>query len=164
MRRLLILAAIALATSSCARNSAQGSIDSEVHKMCLQAKDYIGCIKAQSGQSNSIEVFNNPGTASARGNSCSAGYAYIGNGYCREVQCIDRTATSRGNDQIISGKKWRCKNEFFSTYSLNLGAEQTRGGNDSSCPAGEPKIGWTSTCEEPYEEPPKEDRTLGRWK
>ena len=75
MRRLLILAAIALATSSCARNPAQGSVDSKVHKLCLQAKDYIGCVKAQSGQSNSIEVFNNPGTASARDNSCPAGYA-----------------------------------------------------------------------------------------
>ena len=49
MRRLLILAAIALATSSCARNPAQGSVDSKTHKMCLQAKDYLGCVQAQNG-------------------------------------------------------------------------------------------------------------------
>ena len=54
MRRLLILVAIALATSSCARNPAQGSVDSKVHKMCLQAKDYLGCVKAQATQSSEM--------------------------------------------------------------------------------------------------------------
>ena len=158
MRRLLILAAIALATSSCARNPAQGSVDSKVHKSCLQAKDYIGCVKAQSGQSNSIEVFNNPGTASARGNSCPAGYAYIGNGYCREVVCTHRGGQ---NAPVISGKQWRCKPWGLTPLMLRLGV-QARVGNNSSCPNGEPMVGWNSTCDAPCKEPPKEDRLVGR--
>ncbi len=67
-----------------------------------------------------------------------------------------------GNDQIIGGKKWRCPKSIFTMYSLQLGADQTRVGNNPNCPSGEPEIGWTSTCEAPYEEPPKEDRIVGR--
>ena len=107
MRCLLILAAIAKQPQVVQEILHMVSVDSKVHKLCLQAKDYIGCVKAQSGQSNSIEVFNNPGTASARGNSCPAGYAYIGNGYCREVVC---THLGGQNAPVISGKQWRPSN------------------------------------------------------
>ena len=140
----------------------QAEVSNKVHKMCLQAKDYLGCVKAQSGSSNSLEVITNPGTATARGNTCPAGYAYIGQGNCREVRCADRTAGFGGNDEIIRGKKWRCRSILFSSFSLTLGGNRKDIGNNPNCPSGEPEIGWTSTCEAPYEEPPKKDRILGR--
>ena len=42
-----------------------------------------------------------------------------------------------------------------------LGPDKTRAGYDPECPAGQPELGWTSTCEAPYIEPPKDKRTFG---
>ena len=160
MKRFLLslLAALALPTA------VNAEISDKVHNRCKDAKDYLGCIKAQTSNFNIQEIITNPGTATSLGNACPVGYAYIGKGYCREVLCIDRTMTGYGNDQIIAGKKWRCKNSLLSSYSLLLGSDQSRIGNDFNCPDGEPEIGWTNTCEAPYKEPSKKDRTLGRFK
>ena len=38
-----------------------------------------------------------------------------------------------------------------------------RAGYDPSCPSGEPKLGWTSTCEAPYREPLKGSRIMGKY-
>ena len=158
MRRLLILAAIALATSSCARNPTQGSVDAKTHKMCLQAKDYMGCVNAHVGRSNSLEVFNNPGTASSRGNSCPYGYAFIGQGYCTEVIC----KMGGRNNPLLAGKKWKCTPKPGETRANLEPGPKVRAGNNNQCPSGDPQIGWSSTCETPYEEPPKADRIEGR--
>ena len=108
------------------------------------------------------EIITNLGIATSSGNSCPMGYAYIGNGYCSPVLCADRT-TEVGitNNQIVAGKKWRCFQSFFSTMSLMLGPDKVRIGNDPKCPGGQPELGWTSTCEAPYIEPPKDKRTFG---
>ena len=39
--------------------------------------------------------------------------------------------------------------------------DQTRVQNKSTCPQGEPKIGWNSSCDAPYIEPYKQDRIFG---
>ncbi len=115
--------------------------------------------KSQSGSSEILEMITNPGTATSKGNSCSPGFAYVGNGYCREVIC--ENALARSNHPLLGGKKWRCKPWAADSFVLDVGT-QMRIGNNQACPSGEPEIGWTSTCEAPYQEPPKSQRAQGR--
>ncbi len=160
MRRLAILAAIALTTSSCARNSAQGSVDQKTHKMCLQANDYLGCVKAQSGQATSNEkskkqIIFNPGTATSLGNECPSGYAYTGKGYCAPVRCHYEASFGqffKGHSDFLGGKSdWKCKyNAWYGPGLLRLEKETVRIGTNPNCPPGEPALGWNSTCEAPY--------------
>ena len=68
----------------------QAGVDPEVHKLCLKASDYKGCVEAQSGKANSIEVLNNSSAKTSKGNACPQmplQMAYEGVGTCREVRC-----------------------------------------------------------------------------
>ena len=70
---------------------AQG-VDSKIHAMCLEAKDYVGCVKAMTTdviQQTVLKVdqTNRPGLQQEMGNSCPAGYAYSGAGQCRSIVC-----------------------------------------------------------------------------
>ncbi len=141
MRRLVILATIALATSSCARNPAQGSVDSKTHKMCLQAKDYMGCVKAQTTQSSDIpsnRVFQ--GKTQLTGNSCPSGTAYSGAGYCTRVVCRDRWTTE---PDLRNKQNWKCDFPFF---KVQWGAATLKATYDRKCPNREPIIGTQSSC------------------
>ena len=155
MKRLLLplLAALALPTA------VNAEISDKVHKRCKDAKDYLGCVAAQTGNYNVQEIITNPGTATAKGNACPVGYAYIGKGYCREVLCV----LNRPHDISLSGKMWRCKKGIYFLDGIGLQfGDNIRIGNDPSCPKGEPQIGWNSTCNSPYKEPTKKDRVVGR--
>ena len=59
MHKLMIslLAAIALPSV------VKAGVDPEVHKLCLPAVDYIGCVKAQSGNSNQMRITIDEGFA-----------------------------------------------------------------------------------------------------
>ena len=59
MKKFLIplLAAISLPTSI------NAGVDPEIHKLCLPAADYLGCIKAQSGNSNQMRITFDEGVA-----------------------------------------------------------------------------------------------------
>ena len=153
MKRLLLplLAALALPAA------VNAEISDKVHKRCKDAKDYLGCVAAQTGNYNVQEIITNPGTATAKGNACPVSYAYIGQGYCREALCTEQD----GNNELLGGKKWKCGMTIAGRRVLRLG-DRLRIGNDPACPSGEPEIGWTSTCESPYVEPAKKDRILGR--
>ena len=133
-------------------STAKTEIDPKTHKMCLQAQDYKGCVDAQSVNSNK------------EGNSCPDGYAFIGGGYCREVTCSYKGLAGGKNEPLLGGKKWKCgpvgtliKERTSLTFGPTL-----RIGNNSDCPSGLPEKGWTSTCDAPYKEPPKEERVFGR--
>ena len=54
------------------------------------------------------------------------------------------------------------KKFFGDPRALQLGEKMLRASHDINCNSGEPKIGWTSTCEEPYAEPLKPEREIGR--
>ena len=144
MHRFLLLA---LTAGLCI--PAQAGVDPEIHKRCSDVKDYAGCVKIQSGKSPSLE---------RKGNTCAEGYAYVGDGLCKQVVCELAVMHGLGNkdDPLIAGKSsWKCPYKFVVGFfnsgrgQLRLGAV-TPIGNDSLCPAGEPKIGWNSTCEAPY--------------
>ena len=62
-------------------------VDPKVHKMCLQAKDYLGCVKAQTTKSTNIPSLRViQGEIELTGNSCPTGFAYKGAGYCQKVE------------------------------------------------------------------------------
>ena len=82
MNRLLLLALIAGLLSPIA---ASPIVDPKIHKMCLAAADYMGCVKAQLGLSNPNEIITNTETSTSRGNECPSAYVFMGNGYCKSV-------------------------------------------------------------------------------
>ncbi len=150
MKRLILplLAALALPVKA--------EVDPEVHKMCLQAKDYLGCVKAQYGHSirndfSKKELIK----PKEKGNKCPTGYAYIGDSKCQVVRCKyawHGLGDARGNDPLVGGKSdWACTYDLlFGNGVLRLGASIVPITNDSKCPVGEPALGWNSTCEAPY--------------
>ena len=133
-----------------------GNVSPAIHKLCLEARDYAGCVQSQSGKasapgSDTRSVIINEGAAVVEGNSCPSGYAYIGNGYCKRVKCEYNASgfNALGHDQIVAGKsKWGCKYSFWygaGVMRLEDGALRTT--INPECPSGEPKIGWKNTCE-----------------
>lgn len=131
---------------------AVAQVPAEIHRVCMDAKDYAGCVKAQTGggvgdSESSTRVIFQEGASVAEGNSCPASYAYRGGGICQEVKCTYED----GNDPMLGGKNHKCGNaSFWSGYigrmTLRWGGATSRAFNDPNCPPGEPGIGWTSTC------------------
>jgi hypothetical protein len=146
MFRQLVLSALLLSDSG-----ALAQVAPEIHRLCVDAKDYAGCVKTQvgevAGQSNAPRLVIQEGASLAEGNSCPASYAYRGGGMCQEVKCT----YNDGNDPMLGGKNHKCGNAgFWSGYigrmTLRWGGATARAFNDPNCPPGEPGIGWTSTC------------------
>lgn len=124
-------------------------VPKDIHTLCLPAKDYAGCVKAQQGIPNEpARADMDQGAGLPSGNACPSGYAYVGMGNCQFVTCI-YPSTDLGNDQIVAGKsKWKCKYHWFhGAGELRLGSATLRAGNNPECPPGEPQIGWNNTCE-----------------
>tara|TARA_R100000458_G_C8237665_1_gene217547 strand:- start:594 stop:1148 length:555 start_codon:yes stop_codon:yes gene_type:complete len=114
---------------------AKAEVNPKIHEMCLQAKDYLGCVQAQKSGVN------------LAGNSCPLGFAYSGNGSCREVTCVMRGS----NHPDLGGKDYACGNApfwsgFIGRMVLSWGEETVQATLDSSCPNKKPDIGWRSTC------------------
>ncbi len=121
------------------------NVKGDIHDKCLTAVDYAGCVKVNSEISE------------VNGNACEPGFAYFGDNTCREVVC---TGTVR-HSPILGGKMWKCNKAGIVLMLLQPGIP----GDmiiDTSCPEGKPEIGWNSTCNSPYEEPPKKNRFAGR--
>ena len=137
--------------------AAKAEVDSKVHKMCLQAKDYMGCVKAQSKQGatpSSKKVIKNLITSERVGNACPEGYAYIMDNLCQKVDCHQGYSVfsrRKKDDPIVAGKStWKCPITAFEwAGSLRLGALGEIG-YTPACPPGPPRVGWNSTCEAPY--------------
>ena len=132
---------------------AMSSVDPKVHKVCMDAKDYVGCVSAHSANPSSPgsvnTVINREGLATNEGNICPDGYASKGVGYCGKVsceQCISFGCLS-GNDKILGGKNWKCDRGMF-VYLLRWGDSLVRASYDPNCPAGLFKPGFNSTCEQ----------------
>lgn len=133
-----------------------GPISPEIHKTCLEARDYSGCVQSQLGKAagpgvDPKNVTVNEGAALAAGNSCPAGYAYTGGGYCKRVKCEYNASgfNALGHDQLVAGKsKWGCKYSiWYGAGVMRLEDGALRATNNPDCPPGEPKLGWNNTCE-----------------
>ena len=133
MRKLLIplLAAFALPTA------VNAEISDKVHNRCKDAKDYVGCVKAQS--------INQSGLGKI-GNACPAGFAYVGAGYCQKVWCQDAFR----HDRKLGGKGWTCfakkgGNPFAN--SLTFRGSAVLANTDQRCPLEEPEVGRNNSCQ-----------------
>ncbi len=155
IRSVTAIAAIAGSFFAIANANAV-EVDPKIHNLCIEAKDYAGCVRAMKGDTSpgTIRTINSQGADIAEGNKCPAGMAYIGGGNCQMVRCF-YPATDLGHDQLIAGKKdrsgkdvWGCKyNWLRGAGEMRLVGVATRTSNDTNCPSGEPKLGFNSTCQ-----------------
>ena len=152
MKRLFLLVLPALLIST----PALAEVDPKIHKLCLEAKDYAGCVRAMKGDtspSTTTTIIERKGADLADGNQCPAGFAYIGGGNCMGVICYYDGPSSHGHDPRVAGiPVWKpCKYQFWS--GAGVGVLRLEGDKRASinpnCPPGEPQIGYNSTCQEP---------------
>ena len=139
-------------------------VDPKIHKLCIEAKDYSGCVRAMKGETMpTSRVINSQGADIAEGNKCPSGFAYIGGGNCQAVKCSTyHNSLFAKHDSRLGGKSWGCSNFLWKRSVLYFGEATARTSLDSNCPTGEPQIGWNSTCEKPpanYIKPSTKQRT-----
>ena len=137
---------------------AQAQVDPAIHKLCIEAKDYAGCVRAMKGESlPTSRVVNSQGADVVEGNSCPAGFAYVGGGNCQEVKCSYNSSgfNALGHDSLIAGLKdnngkdiWGCKYSFWHGAGvLRLTGGILRTSQNNECPVGEPQRGFNNTCQ-----------------
>ena len=138
----------------CLISPIKAEVDPDIHKLCLPAADYTGCVNSQSKKTIPIskEKIIIQESNNSVANSCPSGKAYVGNGLCREVKCdypMNTFKAAKGHDQMVAGKSnWKCKQHFFKGVGLlTLGEEFTKAENNPICPKTEPALGWNSSCE-----------------
>jgi hypothetical protein len=128
-------------------------IDPEVHRICLKALDYAGCVKVQTEDlAAPTRIIIQEGAATVEGNSCPDSHAYVGNGYCQRVYCEMRGARlfARGHDRRLGGKGWGCKPRWdFAGGSLKFSTNNSavRTSYNNRCPSEEPEIGRNNSCQ-----------------
>jgi len=132
---------------------ARAQVDPNIHKLCVEAKDYIGCTRAMKGDTMpTSRVINSQGADIAEGNQCPASYAYVGGGNCQRVSCFYSRSLGggeRGHDPIVAGKPgWKCGGMSLFHYAgvLRLG-EVARASLNPECPPEQPKIGYNNSCQ-----------------
>ena len=142
-----LLAAITLPTT------VNTGVDPEVHRICLKASDYVGCVKVQTeGSPEPARMIIQEGASIAEGNSCPDSHAYIGNGYCQRVYCDIGGARlfASGHDRRLGGKGWVCKPRWdFAGGSLKFSTNNpaVRTSFDKRCPSEQPEIGRNNSCQ-----------------
>ena len=110
--------------------------------MCLQAKDYLGCIKAQENKSTDITSLRLiQGKTELTGNSCPRGHAYSGAGYCTEIRCWD---SFWDRHPELAG--WNCKKSGLLLGKPIWGSQVIKAVVDPKCPNREPIVGTQSSC------------------
>ncbi len=142
MKRLLLPLLTALTLPA----TVNAEVDPKVHKMCLPATDYIGCVKAQSGFINQTRITVDEGVALAEGNACPANMAYIGGGTCQMVKCDNSAFGPKfgRHDPLLKDKNWKCRRGGL----LELGTATAKAFKNPSCPIDEPQPGWNNTCKQ----------------
>ena len=139
MKRLLLplLAALTLPV--------QAGVDPEVHKLCKDVKDYLGCVKAQSGNALApSRIITQQGGSVIEGNSCPVDYAYSGGGYCTNV--VEKRIFAPQRDLQKYG--WECEKTLglCNMGHVDWGRIVERAFIDPKCPLVEPGIGAPNSC------------------
>jgi len=149
--RIFITAAVGgfLSAPIYAQTAAQ--VDPKIHKLCVEAKDYAGCVRAMQGDTTpTTRQINSQGADIAEGNECSSGWAYVGGGNCMEVKCYYGHWSYRtlGHDSRIAGKPgWGCAHDFWRGAGVMRLEGNSKASINSNCPKGEPPVGYNSTCQ-----------------
>ena len=126
---------------------ALAEVDPKTHKLCLEAKDYLGCVKAMKGETSSetvIRQVQQQGASITEGNSCPAQHIYSGGGYCQRVTCVKRGLFGRGHGENLGGKGISCKGGAELTWDNTH--QPIRASFNKDCPNYEPEVGYQSTC------------------
>ena len=110
---------ISLASSICATLivvPVNAQINTTVHNLCVNVKDYSGCVRSNtSGVPSRIVV--DQGISTNEGNSCPHGFAYRGGGNCTEVTCYGKGMWIFGesNDSSLAGTPSASKDDASPT-------------------------------------------------
>ena len=141
MKRLLLslIAAIALPTA------VNANVDPEIHKLCIPAADYFGCVKAMTNKSTDMPTMKMiDGGIELTGNSCPEGFAYAGSGICRNFPvgygcCLEVDGFGLWAAGLVDRPNWIGWEGF--------GKETVRAVMDSKCPKVEPYLYTRSSCQ-----------------
>jgi len=158
MKRLLLplLAALALPTA------VHANVDPDIHKFCLPAADYLGCVKAMTTKSTDIPSMRViEGKTELTGNSCPSGFAYSGGGICRNWK-RNKLSTVLNID---SYGLWKAGQTSISQWFFYVFDEGTsKAVYDPKCPDKEPFLYTSNSCaERPSPPTKKEIRRFLRW-
>ena len=144
MKRLLLplLAALALPTA------VNANVEPEVHKLCIPATDYLGCVKAMTTKSTDIPSLRLiEGAKELSGNKCAEGFVYAGAGDCRQViSYLTARGTPIGVALIAQDYEEVCG--IFGCEALTLSTYSQKAVLDPSCPNKEPFPFTNSSCDE----------------
>ena len=139
---LPLLAVLSLPTS------VHANVALEVHKLCLSATDYSGCVKLNSSTLGNQKINVDIDAIKNSGNFCPSNYAYVGGGYCQALACRDDAL----HDYRLRGKGWRgCAKNFF-RKSMFFKGPTVRATTDDKCPLVEPELGRNNSCQNGVEE------------
>ena len=144
MKRLLLplLASLALPTA------VNANVEPEVHKLCIPATDYLGCVKAMTTKSTDIPSLRLiEGAKELSGNKCAEGFVYAGAGDCRQViSYLTARGTPIGVALIAQDYEEVCG--IFGCEALTLSTYSQKAVLDPSCPNKEPFPFTNSSCDE----------------
>ena len=142
MKRFLLplLAAISLPTT------VNANVDPEVHKLCLPAADYLGCVKAMTTKSTDIPSMRIiEGKTELSGNSCPSGFAYGGGGICRSW----RRNILSDEVNIDSYGLWKAGQAELTQFRFSVFDDgRSKAVYDPSCPDKEPYLYTSNSCAE----------------
>ena len=141
----ILLAALFLAVSL----PAFAETDPKIHKLCIEAKDYVGCVSSMKGETSSETTVNQIQQQAANlteGNSCPAKKIYSGSGYCQRVICVSGRIFSEGNNKGLAGKAMSCNGGKQLIW--NDDHEPIRASLNKSCPPGNLEVGFMNTCQQ----------------
>ncbi len=122
-------------------------VDPKIHKLCVEAKDYSGCVKSMKGETSTETTVNQiqrQGANLTEGNMCPAQHVSSGGGYCQRVTCISRGIYGKGHAKGLGGKGLRCSGGAELTWDNNH--QPVRASFDKRCPPGDLDIGFENTC------------------
>ena len=122
-------------------------VDPKIHKLCIEAKDYSGCVRSMKGETSTETTVNQiqrQGANLTEGNMCPAQHLSSGGGYCQRVICVKRGIYGRGHAEGLGGKGNTCKGGAELTWDNNH--QPMRASLDKRCPPGDLDIGFQSTC------------------
>ena len=122
-------------------------VDGKIHKLCIEAKDYAGCVRAMKGDTSpetTVNQIQRKGANLTEGNTCPAQHLSSGGGYCQRVICIKAGLWGKGHDQGLGGKGNFCKGGAELRWDNNH--QPVRAAFDKRCPPGDLDIGFANTC------------------
>jgi len=122
-------------------------VDPKIHKLCVEAKDYSGCVRSMKGETSTETTVNQiqrQGANLTEGNMCPAQHLSSGGGYCQRVVCIKAGLWGRGHDEGLAGKGNVCAGGAEMRWDNNH--QPIRASFDKKCPGGDLDIGFPNTC------------------